>query len=186
MESRCSFVELLKTRGGLVFQKLIPLLLFTTAVFGQTTELSRQIALIKELAPDFTRFGILYNPSMSNVDNEIQQVTMETGVMAIKSPVKSIREISDAVRALAKYDVNFIFLYEDKIVTGPNSIKFVVKQTVRKQIPVFTTAEDGFKGGAFGRPVKDGDNWILKINSKVLSLFTIKVPENNIHFVIEE
>ena len=168
-----------------MFRKLIPFFLIACGAFAQMDDLSSQILVIKQLSPEFTRFGILYNPNQASIDAQIQNASINTGIVAIKSPVKSIREISGAVRSLGKFDVDFIFLYEDKIVTGNNSIKFVVKQTVKKKIPVFTTADNAFKGGAYGQLVQQEGQWRLKINGKVQSLFEITVPDSN-QFIIEE
>jgi len=167
-----------------VVRKILPFLLFSILAFSQA-DLAQQTKIIKELIPNATRVGLVYNPS-TNIDSYIQEIVAETGVRVVKAPVTSIREVSQAVRSLDRYDVNFILLLEERTVTSNNSIKFVVKQTVKKKIPVFTTAGNALSAGAYGQLVQEGGYWRIKINGKVAGRFDITVPEGNDKFTIEE
>ncbi len=165
-------------------RKLLPLLLFTTLAFAQS-DLAQQTKIIKELMPDATRVGLVYSPSV-DVDIFISEIVAETGIRVVKAPVQSIREVSQAIRSLDRYEVNFILLLEERIVTSNNSIKFVVKQTVKKKIPVFTTAGNALNAGAYGQLVQEAGSWRIKINGKVASRFDIVIPEGSDKFTIEE
>ena len=165
---------------------LLPLVLFfASSVFAQNS-LSSHVSLIKEIMPNSTRVAILFKAGDSAVEAAIQKTSTDNGLMVVRVPVNSIREIAPAMRNLQSFDVDFVYLVEDRIVTGTNSIKFVVKQTVKKGIPVFTSAENAFKGGACGQLVGEGGGLLLKINGKVSSRFELKIPEGSGKIKIEE
>ncbi len=172
----------------MVVRKLIVvmLLLGSSLASAQEYELAAQIRIVKDLLPHSTRLGILYNPARPNIDALISNASQDTGLLMVKSPVRNTRDMTNAVRSLAKYQVDFIFLVEDKTVTGTSSIKFVVKQTMRRKIPVFSTSANAFSGGAFGWVVADGSSWRIKINGNVSSRFEVAIPENSALFTIEE
>ena len=165
---------------------LVPLFLLSLGASAQIGDLSEHVSLIKQLVPNSTRFGVFYNPNDGSIDGQVAKATQDTGIQAVKSPIKSIREVSSSVRSMAKYQVDFIVLIEDKVVTGKNAIKFVVKQTVKKKIPVFTVSEAAFSGGALGQFVNNGGKWQVKINGKLLPKFDISVPDGSDQFIIVE
>ena len=168
----------------MVLRKLIPLLFFSTFVHAQD-DLAFQVKLIKELLPDATRVGLLFNPTQ-DVDGLINRAVAETGIKVIKSPIASVRDVAKAVRNLSRYDVDFVIMVEERIVTSNNAIKYVVKQTVKKKIPVFTTSDNAMKAGACGHLVNATGKWQMKVNGKVVSRFDITVPDSNADITLEQ
>ena len=167
-------------------QKFSLILFLCVALHGFANDLVPQFLLIKELLPQSSRVGILFNPRVSGINDQILNAASAAGLQAVKAPIKSIREVSGAIRSLSQYKVDFIYLHEDKVISGATAIKFVVKQTVKKKVPVFSSAHTVFSGGAFGRLVKSGEGWQLHINGKVKNLFPIAIPENTKKFVIKD
>ncbi len=166
---------------------LFAVLFAGTSLFGQ--DMSTNMGLIKTLIPDSSRVAVIYNPSSSKASAltaEMEAASRDQSLMVIKVPVTSIREIAPALRNLASFDVDFMYLVEDNIITGTNTIKFVVKSTVKKGIPVFVTTDNAFKGGALGRIDGSGDAAVLTINGKVQSRFNLQIPEGNSKIKIEE
>ena len=151
---------------------------------AQTYDLAGQLRIIKDLLPASSRLGMLYNPSRPNIEALITNASQDTGLVVIKSPVKTARDMTAAIHALARYELDFIFMIEDKTVTGTQTIKFVVKQTMRKGIPIFTTDASAFDGGAYGWLVENGSSWRIKINGNVRDKFDITIPESA-NFVVE-
>ncbi len=158
------------------------------SALAQTGDLAEQFLILKQLDPNATRIGLLYHPERSGsaFEQEILKATQDSGLLIIKSPVRSVRDVAKAVRALDPYEVDMVYMAEDRIVTGVSAIKFVVKYTVKKRIPVLTADEKAFQGGAYGLFFKSGARWILKINGKVQGRFDLQIPENNDRFTIEE
>ena len=164
---------------------------FTLIVFFSTenvvaqTDLNTHVRLLKQLMPDATRIGLIHNSGV-NVDAAVQRATSETGIRVIKAPVRTIRDIAQAIRSLDRYEVNLVILVEERIVTSNNSIKFVVKQTVKKKIPVFSTAPNALSAGAYGRFYQDQGSWRIEINGKMMNRYDVQIPEGSDRFKIGE
>ncbi len=168
--------------------KKLTLLFFafgTLNAMAQTYDLAGQLRIIRDLLPNSARLGMLYNPSRPNIEALISNASQDTGLVIIKSPVANARDMTNAVRALTKYNVDFIFMIDDKVITGAQTIKFVVKQTMNEKVPVFTTSENAFPGGAFGWLIENGSSWRIKINGNIRDKFNITIPNDTSKFVIE-
>ena len=170
--------------GVFVIRRLLPFLL-PFAVFAQT-ELSHQIELVKEIMPQATRLGIFYNTKDNLAASMISRASQETEMTIVRAPVTSIREMATGMRLLKKHDVDFFIIFNDRVTGGPSALKFVVKQTVKNKKPVFTSSENAFKSGVFGKFIKKDANWSIQINGKVQSLFDISIPNNDHYAVINE
>ncbi len=162
----------------------LPFFLVAVGAFAQSGNLPSQVNLIMELMPNATRFAIFYNPERADIDRDIESITQQTGLLVVKFPVTSLREISKKVRSLDQYGVNFIFLVEDNIVTGSAAIRFVVKPNVKDKIPVFTTDTNGFRSGALGLLYQDSGAWLMRINGGVVGRYDIEIPESQ-KFLVE-
>lgn len=166
---------------------LATIFLASLSTFGQDMTNYIQLQLVKDMVPNSAKFGFIYNGSPTDFEEELAIATNRMGIVAVKAPISSIRDIAKAIRFLiAKHKVDFIWMQEDSAVTSKSSIKFVVKQAVKEGVPVFTTAEEAFDAGALGRLEGSGDNWSVKINGKVLNLFQVQIPQGNDKYVIEE
>lgn len=162
----------------------LPFFLVAVGAYAQSGDLGFQIGLIMELMPSATRFAIFYKPDRADIDAEIEAVTRQTGLLVVKFPVSSLREISKKVRSLDPYGVNFIYLVENKIVTSKAAIRFVVKPNIKDKIPVFTTDTNGFRSGALGLLYKDKGNWLMRINGGVSDFYNLEIPANQ-RFLLE-
>ncbi|MDJ0838674.1 MAG: ABC transporter substrate binding protein [Acidobacteriota bacterium] len=166
-----------------MIRRLFPLV-FAVAALAQG-DLSKQLSLCKDLLPEATRCGILFNSGDQRAPGLISMASQESGLTIVQAPVKSIREISSAMRQLVnQFDVDFIVILDDRVIAGPNAIKFVVKQTVKKKKPVFTSSDNALKSGAFGKFARKGGDWILQINGKVQNLFDITIPDGNVRYAV--
>ena len=169
-----------------MIRRLIPFLLVTTGALAQSTQLTAQFRLIKTLLPESTRCGFIYNPDNFDPQVELTKMTRDTGIKVFQTPAKSVREISSAVRNLAKQEVNFIYLLEDRVITKNSAVRFVVRPNFRKKVPVFSTAGDSLKVGLFGHLFQEGTQWRLRVNGNVISRFDIEIPPGNPNIFLEE
>ena len=166
--------------------RFAPFCALALSAAAQTYDLPSQIRLIQELMPGATRCAVFYNPQNANLDEELARVTQETGIMVVKTPVSSVREISAALRNIQQYAVNFIYLLEDRIVTGSTGTRFVTKPSTKDKIPVFTTDPDSFKNDVFGQLFRGGSRWFIRINGRVVDKFDLQVPRDNDKFIVEQ
>lgn len=170
-------------------QRILLAILFLASVgsFAQDMTQYIRLQLVKDMLPNSAKFGFIYNGTPTDFEAELAIATNRMGIVAVKAPIGSIRDVAQALRFLiAKHKVDFIWLEEDSAVTSKSSMKFVVKQAVKEGVPVFTTAADAFEAGALGRLEGSGDNWVIKINGKVLDLFQVQIPQGNDKYIIEE
>lgn len=167
--------------------KLLPLVVFSVYSFAQTEDIGDHLAMIKQLMPEATRLGVLYNQrSDPGVDQALAIGAAKTGLRVFKVSVESIRDISGAMRALRQHDVDLMYLVDDRIITASNSIKFVVKYTVKEGKPVFASGEDALRAGAFGEFYKEGDQVKLRINGQIRDKIDVKIPEGDQNITVEE
>jgi ABC-type uncharacterized transport system substrate-binding protein len=154
--------------------------------FGQVKDLAEQIDLVKQILPNATRFGIVYPNDGPSIEDELSVVINRLGLMVIKTPVNSIRDIPGACRSMiGTYGVDFIYVVNDPAVAGKSGIKFMVKQSRGHDVPVFTEASSAFSGGALGQFVTANEVWVLRINSEVRGEYTISIPDNTSRIVVE-
>ena len=71
-------------------------------VLAQPGNLREQVALIKKLMPDATRFGLVFNPNQSDVADDAKLAAQSTGLMAVQAPIKSVRDVSKVIRSSMK------------------------------------------------------------------------------------
>ena len=152
---------------------------------AQSSDLSHQISLIKDFLPKCYGFAILFNPDNGDLQTIIQQASQENGLVAYLTPISSTRDISPSIRSLNKYAIDFIFLMEDRIVTGKSTTRYAVKMNSKKNIPVFSSAENAFEHDAFGRFVRRNGLWHLVLNRAQFGEFSFKPPEANPRISIE-
>lgn len=157
-------------------RKLLPFLLVGTGLFAQ--DMADQLGVVKELMPSAGTVGVLYQASDADIDSDIGAASATLGLRIVKAPIESIRDVSKAIRQLAQYNVSYIYLPSDRLMSSKSAIKFVVKQTVKDGVPVFSSSEDAFSAGAMGRFIQEDGKWVLKINGKVQSLYGIEVPSS--------
>lgn len=65
------------------------------------------------------------------------------------------------------------------MLTGATSLKYAVRQSSKKGIPIYTTADNSFDSGVYGRFVSLQGEWNLLINSDVSNKYSINLPADN-------
>lgn len=148
------------------------------------SDLGQQLMLIKKIMPDAVKGGIFYNTDDELAPMAINRASGESGLTIVTAPVKSIREMATAMRLLKQHRLDFYLIFDDRVTGGPNSIKFVVRQTVKYKKPVYTSSSSAFKSGAFGKFIKQNSGWTLQINGKVLNLFDITIPSDDASYAV--
>ncbi|MCB1050124.1 MAG: hypothetical protein H6510_01935 [Acidobacteria bacterium] len=166
------------------------ILFFTVFVglpsFGQdAAEMIHKFNLIQELVPNCTTVGVIWDPkSNPALEAVFGEVSSATGLRVVKTPLENIRDLSGLIRQMTQYNISFIYLHEDRLVSSKNVIKFVVKSTLDKKIPVFCQSEDVMTAGGYGELVNVGGSWKIRVNGNVKDQYDIAVPEGNDKFQV--
>lgn len=167
-------------------RRILIVLLISSPLMAQLDDFAGQLQLISELLPDATTVGIIWNPqNVPDGEQQFADASAKTGLRVIQTPLRNVREISGVMKALAPYNVSFIYLVEDRLVTGKNAIKFIVKAGKKRGIPVFSLADDITESGVLGQLVK-GENgeWQLRVNGQTLADFGVTVPPGDDRFLV--
>jgi len=148
-------------------------------------ELNRQFDLVKELLPQATTAAVLWDPKANpNLDTLLGEVSSHTGLRIIKTPLENIRDLSGLLRQVLQYNVSFFYLYDDRLCGTKNVIKFVVKSTLDKQIPVFSSSQEALSGGSLGELSRQDGSWLIRINGNTRDQLGIAVPVDDPRFKI--
>ncbi len=148
-------------------------------------QLQAKVEAIQGLMPAATSCVILWSPQSSpELQDEFGLASSETGLRIIQTPINSLREMSGVLKALSPYSPDFILMLSDRMVTGKNAVKFVVRAYHRQSIPVFVESDDAISGGAYGALVLSGSQWKIKINGEVRADFPITPPEGDDRYTV--
>ncbi|MCB1043389.1 MAG: hypothetical protein KDC35_10640 [Acidobacteria bacterium] len=155
------------------------------ATLWAQNQLKQQIEVIQGLMPGATSCVVLWNPKSSpELEGQFGTASSETGLRIIQSAVTSPRELSGVLKALSPYNPDFILMVSDKVVTGRNAIKFVVKAYRRDGVPIFGEGDEAIEGGAYGAMVFAGGKWKIRINGDVRSSYQIRLPEDDDRYLV--
>lgn len=110
--------------------------------------LREKLLLLQSIVPTVSRIGVLYDPEKSGhllKDSEVQ--AHELGVELIAVGVSSQKELPTALREILPR-VHVICLFPDSTVLTEDSFDFLIKETLKKNIPVMGFSAGLVKKGA--------------------------------------
>ena len=175
-------------RGKTLIKRFLPLMfLVSLASFAQRSQdLAYQLRLIQVLLPEATRLGFIYNPEDTSAELDLNAAVNQTGLRVFKYPISSVRDLTKCVRTLMnRYEVDFIYVFDDSLLSSQNALKIMVKQTQRKGIPVFTLSQNILGAGGYAQLFNDNGQWRMRIVSQTSGNYSISVPPNDDRFIIQ-
>lgn len=168
------------TRGNDVRLRLALILFLTVGVGAQETGLKHQLAVIKQLLPDSVTVAVIYNgDALPNFETELGDASAYTGLRVVQASLTNIRDIANMSRNLNQFDLDFVLLVEDRVVTAKSTVKFLTRSAIKKGLPVFATGGGQMEQGLLGELFLDGSEWKLRINSAMTGSYSIDVPADN-------
>jgi len=170
-----------------LIKRFLPLMYFVSlASFAQSEDLAYQLRLIQVLLPEATRLGFVYNPENTAAEIDLNAAVNQTGLRVFKYPISSVRDLTKCVRTLMnRYEVDFIYVFDDTLVTSDNALRIMVKQTQRKGVPVFTLSQNILTAGGYAQLFNDNGQWRMRIASKTSGRYSISVPPDDDRFIIQ-
>ena len=107
-----------------------------------------QFKIIKNVFPKVKRVGVLYNPEQNQrLIGEAEKSAHAMGFRLIVKPVRSVKEIPSALHELEN-KVDLLWAVYDQTVYGPETAKYVLLFTLRKNIPFVEFSPQFTKAGA--------------------------------------
>ncbi|MCT4508140.1 MAG: ABC transporter substrate-binding protein [Tepidibacter sp.] len=163
---------------------------------------SKQLELVKTLAPDAKKIGVIYNTSEVNSEvqvNELKKYAKEYGYSVVEAGVTSTNEVNTAISSLAS-KIDVLYAPTDQLVVS--SMPIIVQKTQEKNIPVIASEKGSVELGALATcginyyelgyesgkiavnvlkgediskmPVKQGEEMEIMINEDALKNLSIK------------
>lgn len=168
-------------------KRIFTFLLFSSlTAFSQSDELAYQLRLIQVLLPESTRFGFVYNTDNPDIETSLNIAINQTGLRAFKQPINSVRELTKSVRNLInRYEVDFVYVVNEDLITSKNALKITVKQCERKGVPVFTLSGNILSVGGYAQLFNDRGQWRMRIEGNVTDKYAISIPPNDERFLIQ-
>jgi putative ABC transport system substrate-binding protein len=119
-------------------------------VYGVVIDISPavQFRIIKNVFPKVKRIGVIYNPAHNQkMIGEAERSAHAMGFLLITKQVHSMKEIPSALNALEN-KVDILWSVYDQTVYGPESAKYILLYTLRKNIPFVGFSPQFAKAGA--------------------------------------
>jgi len=119
-------------------------------VYGVVIDISPavQFKIIKNVFPKVKRIGVIYNPVHNQkLLGEAERSSHAMGFRLIKKHVHSIKEIPSALNELEN-KVDLLLAIYDQTVYGPETAKYILLFTLRKNIPFVGFSPQFAKAGA--------------------------------------
>ena len=118
--------------------------------YGVTIDLpcSTQFEMLLKAFPDFKRIGVLYDPQINGgLVAEARADAAKMGLQLVALPVRSIKDVPSALLDLdGKIDA--LWSIFDPTAYGPETMKYVLLHTIRKNIPFIGFSAQQAKAGA--------------------------------------
>lgn len=119
-------------------------------VYGVTLDvaLPSQLRSIRQAFPGSKRIGLLYSPEQNQkIIDEAKYIAPSLGFGIVAYPVRSIREIHNIIQEMDK-EVDLLLAIYDHTVYQPEAAKYILLQSLRKQIPFVGFSPQFAKAGA--------------------------------------
>jgi putative ABC transport system substrate-binding protein len=107
-----------------------------------------QFRSLREAIPTARRFGVMYNPDATGpVVDEAKQVAQRLGVDLVALPVRSEAEVLRAIESL-EGKVDLLWSVADPTVFTPQSVNYILLNTLRHKIPFIGLSPSYVRAGA--------------------------------------
>lgn len=114
-----------------------------------------QISLIQKILPKVQKIGIIYNPSETNSQKQVQgikEIAAKSSLIVEEAPAFKTADIAQATAYLVK-KVDVILLPNDN--TAIAALETIIKTATKGHIPVFASDPESVKNGALAAVAND-------------------------------
>ena len=108
----------------------------------------KQLELIKTLAPNAKKIGVIYNTSEVNSEiqvKELKKYSKDYGYSVVEAGVTSTNEVNAAISSLVN-KVDVLYAPTDQLVVS--SMPIIVQKTLEKKIPIIASEKGSVESGA--------------------------------------
>ena len=152
----------------------------TTA--SQSAGLVQQMFFLNKMRPDVERVGLIWKKGAANQEKMIERANRAVAAIQGKLYVGYVEDksgVAEQFRVLTrKHDVQANWVIEnDGIVDASAPRKYLIKNTIRKGIPLVAPSRDWVDAGAPVTIAKSGGAIQILLNEQAAKATALKVPE---------
>ncbi len=142
----------------------------------------QQLFLIKELKPDISRIGVIWDKSATSRDQilpQLERASAATGIKVIVGEVSNLQEVAPQFRTLLRdHKIEALWILEESGLLGRAATRsFLIKSATQAGMPVFAPSETWLKEGACVTWRKDAGGIQLVVNKAVAEAMGITIPD---------
>jgi ABC-type uncharacterized transport system substrate-binding protein len=155
-------------------------LFVATAFVPPSSTPSQQLFMLKQLQPDLTRVGLLWDGNLGDADlKRAQRAAVSHGVELMLARVEATRDVGPAFRELARtHDIQALWILSDEGLTAREpSRSFLLREAARAGIPVLSPSAGWVEAGATLAVLEGAEGVRLVINRPASEALSLQVPE---------
>ncbi len=142
----------------------------------------QQLYVMRELISDLHTVGILMNKNAVDGKTILPRLQRASAQMGLKIVIAEIEKLSDIAKRFRNLTDNHqveavLILGNDNIISSEISKKYLIKQTILNNIPLFAPAREWVSEGAFLHIYKEGNKTVLFVNKKTAEVLSVTIPE---------
>lgn len=103
---------------------------------------------VRKILPDAKRVGIIYSPESNHIYTEVSQVCKDIGIQLVAKKINSEKDLPSALADIF-WQIDFLLMIPDtKIYFQPESVKYILNESLSKKLPVVGLSSFYTKAGA--------------------------------------
>jgi putative tryptophan/tyrosine transport system substrate-binding protein len=106
-----------------------------------------QLESLKKVLPEAKKIGVVYTTDSTNRVAELNQACVELGMQLIKHKVNDEKELPAALADLT-WQINCLLMIPDSKIYFPQSVKYLLLESLRQKFPVIGLSKYHTKSGA--------------------------------------
>lgn len=106
-----------------------------------------QLEAIRKIYPEGKKFGVIFTTDSAERVNEMSQVCTDLGLQLIKRKVNDERELPAALTDIT-WQINCLLMIPDARIYFPQSVKYLLLESLRQKFPVIGLSKYHTKSGA--------------------------------------
>lgn len=142
----------------------------------------QQLFVIKALVPDVHIVGILVNKHTVDKNTllpRLKRASAQVGVKVVIAEIGELKDIAKNFRELKNtHHVDTILIPgTDEIIGSEIGKKYLIKQTILNNIPLFAPTREWVSEGALLHIYKEGNKTALFVNKKTAEVLAVSIPQ---------
>lgn len=174
----------MKRTGMWIAALLIDMILFISFFFAEPRIVTplQQIYIMKQFFPELKCVGVLWNENVVDTNKlypQLERASAQFGIKIVVSNVQQMKDVPTEFKNLKqKHNIQVLWVIgDDEILNGEVSRKYLIKQSIFSNLPLFAPSNLWVNEGAFISIIKEGNATKLFVNQQTAKVLSINIPE---------